>query len=353
MNIQEILSKLSVREKAVLCVSGDQLCTAALPDRGIPRLVMTDGTTGVRILKTPPTPPEKAQFRTAINASFDSPEALAVTEEATCFPAGSSLACSWDPSLAEEIGAAVAAECRALGAGVLFGPGLNTRRSPLDGRGFEYYSEDPVLSAAMATAECEGIYEYNLYPFIKHFALNDQEINRNGMLCTWTTEQAMREIYLKPFERCIKESGSNPITVMSSYNYIGTTWAGANPELLNTVLRDEWGFRGMVLTDYFGNYGYMDADKAVRGGSDIMLATAGNDAIMTDTTSATSVLAMRQACKNIMYTMVNSYTYETYDPNAISGWVRTFYIVDAIGIVALVAAEAALILSFRKKQQEA
>ena len=103
MNIQEILSKLSVREKAVLCVSGDQLCTAALPDRGIPRLVMTDGTTGVRILKTPPTPPEKAQFRTAINASFDSPEALAVTEEATCFPAGSSLACSWDPSLAEDV----------------------------------------------------------------------------------------------------------------------------------------------------------------------------------------------------------------------------------------------------------
>ena len=157
MNIQEILSKLSVREKAVLCVSGDQLCTAALPDRSIPRLVMTDGTTGVRILKTPPTPPEKAQFRTAINASFDSPEALAVTEEATCFPAGSSLACSWDPSLAEEIGAAVAAECRALGAGVLFGPGLNTRRSPLDGRGFEYYSEDPVLAGDMTAGYVKGL----------------------------------------------------------------------------------------------------------------------------------------------------------------------------------------------------
>ena len=269
------------------------------------------------------------------------------------YPSEIVIASSWNTDMAKLAAGGLGAEARDLGVDGWYAPSMNMHRSAFAGRNFEYYSEDPTLSAAMAAAECEGIYEYNLYPFIKHFALNDQEINRNGMLCTWTTEQAMREIYLKPFERCVKESGSNPITVMSSYNYIGTTWAGANPELLNTVLRDEWGFRGMVLTDYFGNYGYMDADKAVRGGSDIMLATAGNDAIMTDTTSATSVLAMRQACKNIMYTMVNSYTYETYDPSAVSGWVRAFYVVDAIGAVILLAAEAALIVSFRKKKREA
>ena len=268
------------------------------------------------------------------------------------YPSEIVIAASWNTEMARLAAAGLGAEARDLGVDGWYAPSMNMHRSAFAGRNFEYYSEDPALSAAMAAAECQGIYEYSLYPFIKHFALNDQEINRNGMLCTWTTEQAMREIYLRPFERCIKESGGNPITVMSSYNYIGTVWAGANPELLNTVLRDEWGFRGMVLTDYFGNYGYMDAVRAARGGSDIMLATAGNDAIMTDTTSATSVLAMRQACKNIMYTMVNSYTYETYDPNAVSGWVRTFYTVDAVAAVALLAAEAALIAGFRKKRRQ-
>jgi beta-glucosidase len=265
------------------------------------------------------------------------------------YPSEIVIACTWSTDMAKLAASGLGAEARDLGVDGWYAPSMNMHRSAFAGRNFEYYSEDPVLSAAMAEAECEGVYEYNLYPFIKHFALNDQETNRNGMLCTWTTEQAMREIYLKPFEKCIKESGDNPITVMSSYNYIGTTWAGACPELLKTVLREEWGFEGMVLTDYFGNYGYMDADKAVRGGSDMMLATAGNDAIMTDTTSATSVQAMRQACKNIMYTMVNSYTYENYDPNAVSGWVKVFYGVDAVIVILLIAAEAVLVMNYRKK----
>ncbi|MGM9592997.1 MAG: glycoside hydrolase family 3 N-terminal domain-containing protein [Candidatus Onthomonas sp.] len=266
------------------------------------------------------------------------------------YPSEIVIAATWNTDMAKLAAEGLGAEARDLGVDGWYAPSMNMHRSAFAGRNFEYYSEDPMLSAAMAVAECEGIYEYGLYPFIKHFALNDQETNRNGMLCTWTTEQAMREIYLRPFEACIKISGSNPITVMSSYNYIGTTWAAACPELQNTVLREEWGFQGMVLSDYFGNYGYMDADKAVRGGTDMMLATAGNDAIMTDTTSATSVLAMRQACKNIMYTMVNSYTYETYDPNAISGWVMTFYTVDAVIAVILVLAEAALLVSYKKKK---
>lgn len=104
---------------------------------------------------------------------------------------------------------------------------------------------------------------------------------------------------------------------MSSYNYLGTEWAGGCSALLNNILRDEWGFRGMVISDYFGNYSYMDADRAVRGGTDMMLGTAGNDAIMTDQTSATSILAMRQAVKNIFYVTVNSASYEDYTPGQI------------------------------------
>ena len=165
------------------------------------------------------------------------------------------LAMSWNTDLAQEYAAGLGREARDLGVDGWYAPSMNIHRSAFAGRNFEYFSEDGVLSAKMAAAECQGVYEYSLYPFIKHFALNDQETNRNGMLCTWTTEQAMREIYLKPFEQCIKEAGDNPITVMASYNYIGTVWATANPDLLNTVLRDEWGFQGMVLSDYFGNYG--------------------------------------------------------------------------------------------------
>lgn len=264
------------------------------------------------------------------------------------YPSEIVIASTWNTDVAKLAAMGLGAEARDLLVDGWYAPSMNMHRSAFAGRNFEYYSEDPILSAEMAKAECEGVYEYDLYPFIKHFAFNEQEINRNALLCTWGTEQSFREIYLKPFEDCIKSAGENPITVMSAFNYVGTEWAGSCPELLNNVLREEWGHKGMVLTDYFGNYGYMDADRAIRGGSDMMLATAGNDAILTDQKSATSVLAMRQASKNIMYTMVNSYTYNNYNPNEIAGWVVTIYIVDAIVLLGLAAAEI-LLLKNRKK----
>mgnify|MGYP005777490037 CR=1 FL=1 len=138
--------------------------------------------------------------------------------------------------------------------------------------------------------------------------------------------------------------------MMSSYNYLGTEWAGGCSALLNNILRDEWGFRGMVISDYFGNYSYMDAGRAVRGGTDMMLGTAGNDAIMTDQTSATSILAMRQAVKNIFYVTVNSAAYEDYTPGQIPSWMMVMYVVEGVVAVLLIAVEIVLIRGYMKKR---
>jgi len=262
------------------------------------------------------------------------------------------LAQTWNVDLAHELGDGICRELQDFGFNGWYAPSMNLHRSLFGGRNFEYYSEDGVLSAEMAVMECSAAYPYQIYPYIKHFAFNEQETNRNGMLCTWLTEQSARELYLKPFEACIKANNGEALAVMSSYVYLGTTWDGGCAPLLNGILRGEWGFRGMVLTDYFGNYGYMDADKAIRGGSDIMLATAGNDAILTDQASATSVLAMRQASKNVLYTVVNSnaYTPEAYAAaGATPQWIKTTYMVDAALAAVLIVAEVLVIRSYRKK----
>lgn len=260
------------------------------------------------------------------------------------------LAQTWNVELAKEYSVAMAQEFADFHITGWYAPSMNMHRSAFGGRDFEYYSEDGCLSARMAVAEADGAVEMGMYPFIKHFVLNEQEINRNALLCTWTTEQAMREIYLKPFEETIKSSPDGKLAVMSSYNFIGTQWAGGCAPLLKEVLRGEWGFQGMVISDYFGNYGYMDADRAVRGGTDMMLGTAGNEAIMTDL-SATSVKAMRQAAKNIFYTTVNSSAYENYVPGSIPGWLQTVYIVDCVLAVVLIAAEFLAVHSYLKKKK--
>lgn len=262
------------------------------------------------------------------------------------------LAQTWNVDLAREMARVMGDEYNDFHITGWYAPSMNMHRFAFGGRNFEYYSEDPLLSAEMAVAEVGGIVDSGMYPFIKHFALNEQETNRNGLLCTWIPEQAMREIYLRPFEESIKSAPDGKLAVMSSYNYIGTEWAGGCPQLLREVLRGEWGFKGMVLSDYFGNYGYMDADRAVRGGGDIMLGTAGNEAIMTDQSSATSVLAMRQAVKNVFYTAVNSSAYENYTPGSIPGWLRNVYIVDAVIVAVLVVLEVITIRGQIKKKEQ-
>ena len=260
------------------------------------------------------------------------------------------IAQTWNEDLAKKVGEGISKEFKDFHVTGWYAPSMNLHRSAFGGRNFEYYSEDSLLSSKMALAEVSAAVEQGVYPYIKHFVMNEQETNRNALLCTWFNEQSARELYMKPFEYCVKNTPSGKLAVMSSYNYLGTQWAAGCTALLNDILRDEWGFQGMVITDYFGNYGYMDADRAVRGGTDLMLGTAGNEAIMTDL-SATSVIAMRQAAKNIFYTVVNSNAYEEYVPGQIPSWMQTLYIVDAVLAVLLVLAEVVLIRGYLKKRK--
>lgn len=190
-----------------------------------------------------------------------------------------------------------------------------------------------------------------MYSFMKHFALNDQETNRTAMLVTWANEQSIREIYLKPFEMAVKDGGAQ--AVMTAYNYIGPTYAGANPALLNTVLRDEWGFRGFTLTDYFAGFGYQNADQEIRNGGDAMLATMDVTNHVTSK-SATSLKAMRTAAHNILYTAVNSWQYENGEPKTeLPIWQTGMWIGIAVVSVLFIGLEVVTIRRFMARRKPA
>lgn len=247
------------------------------------------------------------------------------------FPASTAFACTWNKDLAKQFGEMIGDMAHDMHVAGWYAPAMNIHRNAFSGRTFEYFSEDSLLSGVMASSEISGAKSKGVYSFMKHFALNDQETKRTEMLCTWTNEQAMREIYLKPFEMSVKEGGAQ--AVMSSFNYIGNTYAGADSALLQTVLRGEWGFKGFVLTDYFGGYGYQNADQEVRAGNDSMLATTKITNHITDK-SATSVKAMRQSAHNILYTAANSWQYANGEPKvAIPIWKTAMYV--AWGVVAV------------------
>lgn len=247
------------------------------------------------------------------------------------FPASTAFACTWNKDLAKQFGEMIGDMAHDMHVAGWYAPAMNIHRNAFSGRTFEYFSEDSLLSGVMASSEISGAKSKGVYSFMKHFALNDQETKRTEMLCTWTNEQAMREIYLKPFEMSVKEGGAQ--AVMSSFNYIGNTYAGADSALLQTVLRGEWGFKGFVLTDYFGGYGYQNADQEVRAGNDSMLATTKITNHITDK-SATSVKAMRQAAHNILYTAANSWQYANGEPKVATPiWKTAMYV--AWGVVAV------------------
>lgn len=264
------------------------------------------------------------------------------------FPSAVMIACTWNEDIAEAFGESIGAMADEMDVSGWYAPAMNTHRSAFGGRNFEYYSEDGLLGGKMAASALKGAEEHGVYGYIKHFALNDQETNRLNMLCTWSEEQAIREIYLKPFEIAVKEGGAK--AVMSSFNYIGTEYAGASSALLKTVLRGEWGFQGFVLTDYFGGYGYQNADQEIRNGNDAMLVAYDTETNhLKDTESATSIKAMRQSAKNIMYTVVNS---RAYEGNNAKGGLMSWQIL-AIGIDVILAAGLVYLELFMWKRYKA
>ncbi|MBQ3769304.1 MAG: glycoside hydrolase family 3 C-terminal domain-containing protein [Prevotella sp.] len=262
---QEVISKLSLEDKAHFVIgsgmegfSGDNAVIGAtknlvpgaagttypLDSLGIPAVVLADGPAGLRIDATR--------------------EGDSATYYCTHFPIGTLLASTWNTKLVEEVGQAIGEEVKEYGADVLLAPALNIMRNPLCGRNFEYYSEDPVVAGKTAGAYIKGVQKNDVGTSIKHFAANNQETNRMNTDAR-ISQRALREIYLKGFEIAIKES--KPWTVMTSYNYINGTYASESKDLVETILRDEWGYEGTVMTDWFGG---KDGAKQMWAGNDML-----------------------------------------------------------------------------------
>lgn len=242
-------------------------------------------------------------------SSIKGAHGIAYTDSGTAYPCATAIACTWNKALANKMGDSVGIEARCIGTDIWYAPGVNIHRNPMGGRNFEYFSEDPVLSGAMASAIIDGAWGQQLVTTIKHFVMNDQESQRAGIF-TWADEQAMREIYLKAFEIPVKESAC--YGVMSAYNRLGTDWCGACSELLIDLLRKEWGYDGFVVSDYSNNFvgnGYMSPVLAVYNGNDTML-TGVWFLNMPSHVAAIQMQyyidpigfgnAMREACRNIL-----------------------------------------------------
>lgn len=268
------------------------------------------------------------------------------------FPAATLIGMTWSKELAYSFGDSIGEMANEMDTSGWYGPAMNIHRTAFAGRNFEYYSEDGVLSGVMASNAIKGAQEHGVYAYMKHFALNDQEGNRTSMVATWSNEQAIREIYLRPFEMSVKDADCH--AVMSSFNYIGNRWAGGCSELLKNVLRGEWGFVGMVLTDYYGVYGYQDSDRLIRNGGDFCLVNYDTETNhLTDTTSATALVSARQACKNILYTVANSRAYYAENLNAgMPGWEKVMIGVDVVLAAALIALEVLVVKKGYAKRKE-
>ena len=256
MKHTDIITKLNLEQKCAL-LSGDTVFTTrGYKNAGVPSITLSDGPNGVR-------KQAGAADHLGLNPSVP----------ATCFPTAATVACSWDPALGEEIGRAMGEEAAAQEVAVLLGPGLNTKRSPLCGRNFEYFSEDPYLSGKMAAAYVRGIQSEGISACPKHFAVNSQELRRMASDSV-VDERTLRELYLTGFEIVVKEA--HPKALMSSYNLINGIYANENAHLLQDILQKEWGFDGAVVTDWGGSN---DHALGVKNGSTLEMPAPGGDAV--------------------------------------------------------------------------
>lgn len=254
MKAKEIISKLTIEEKAALLSGKNEWESRDIPRLGISSITFSDGPHGLRRQ-------EGAGDHLGLNASLP----------ATCFPTAATTANSWDPKLGEQIGEALGEEALAQGVNVVLGPGLNMKRSPLCGRNFEYFSEDPILAGKMAAAYIRGIQSRHVYACPKHFAVNSRESRRMAMNAV-VDERTLREIYLTAFEIAVKEGGAKAI--MSAYNEVNGSYANENEHLLVDILRKEWGFDGIVVTDWGGSN---DHTAGVKCQSNVEMPNPGLD----------------------------------------------------------------------------
>ncbi len=254
MQYEEIISKLTLAEKCGILSGKDVWHTREVPGAQIPSIMLSDGPSGLR-------KQEGEGDHLGLNASV----------KATCFPSAATVANSWDLELAEKVGEALGREAAAKEVGVLLGPGLNVKRSPLCGRNFEYFSEDPYLAGKMAAAYIRGIQSMGISACPKHFAANAQEMHRMANDSV-VDERTLRELYLTNFEIAIREG--QPKTLMTSYNAVNGTYAHENQHLLSDILRGEWGYRGTVVSDWGGCNDFVES---VRAGANLEMPGTGDD----------------------------------------------------------------------------
>ena len=265
------------------------------------------------------------------------------------FPIEVVVASTWNKELAQAWGECMGKISQEMGAEGWYAPGMNTHRTAFGARNYEYFSEDGVLAGNMGAKAVEGARKYGVYSYIKHFALYEGNAK---MVSVWSNEQAIREIYLKPFEISVKQGGAN--AVMVSWSFLGDKWTGESSNLMNTVLRDEWGFRGMALTDFFRNngHGFMNADAALANGVDAMLSTFnGEENNVANPEHPTSVLQMRNACKNVMYTVVSSWAYDgEHEKTGMENWKKAGIGIDIVIALFMAGMEVLVIRGYKKRK---
>lgn len=324
-----LLDQLTAEEMATMIGTG-AFSTIAIEKIGKPMTNETDGSSGI------------TNFMSVFGTN-------------TCiYAAECVLSATWNVDLAYEMGKALGNEAllTTLNGQIYSGwyaPAANIHRTPFGGRNWEYYSEDGMLSGEFAAAVVQGCASKGVYCCMKHFAVNDQETNRdtNGLI-TWVNEQSMREIYFKPFEIAVKKGGT--MAMMSSFNRIGTVWAGGNYELLTSVLRHEWGFKGLIIDDY-GLTKYINQEQVIRAGGDLMLIQGSKIPNYTNVTS-TQLSCLRNATKHILYTVANSNVmeYEVVGYRA-PMWLEILIIVESAAMIAFAIWGVCVIIGTKRKMK--